>query len=123
MKKALLVVATVVVVVLVGGGAWAMLGGGTDLQTRGTCGNATYELSAEDDDDNLEVNFELQSASAGEAWEVVVAQDGTALFSGERTTDEDAELDVDVLGDEDADAVFSVVATPQGGEACTVDLD
>jgi hypothetical protein len=124
MKKVWIAVAAVVVVVLAAGGAWLALGSGDDeTTTRGTCGNTTYELSAENDRDGLELTFELQSGAPGETWNVVVEQDGTTVLSGDRQTDEDAELDVDVLVNEDDGTSFIVRATPESGAACTASLD
>lgn len=124
MKKALIAVAAVVVVALVAGGAWLLLSGDEDEQTaRGTCGNATYELSLEKDDNGLEVTFELQSGAPGETWNVVVEQDGRSVLSGDRQTDEDAELDVDVLVNESDGGAFTVTATPENGEACTASIE
>lgn len=124
MKKALIAVAAVVVVALVAGGAWLLLRDGSDEQTaRGTCDNATYDLSLEDDDDGLELTFELQSGAPGETWNVVVEQGGTSVLSGDRQTDEDAELDVDVLVNENDGTAFTVTATPENGEACTASIE
>jgi hypothetical protein len=124
MKKALIAVAAVVVVALIAGGAWLALRSGDDEQTaRGTCGTATYELSAETEDNGLEAAFELQSESPDEAWSIVVEQDGTTVFEGDRRTDEDAELDVDVTVNENDGRSFTVTATPENGEACTASLD
>lgn len=124
MTKALIAAAVVVVAALVAGGAWWMLAGGDDEQSaRGTCGSATYEMSVEPEDGGLEVTFELQSTAPGETWQIVVEQDGTAVLTGERQTDEDAELDVDVTVSKSDGTSFTVTATPQDGEACTASLD
>ena len=79
MKKALLAIVAVVVATALGVGAWAAFGAENDDEgtARGTCGNVTYELSAEDDDGGVEVTFEVQSAAPGETWQVVIEQDGT----------------------------------------------
>ena len=103
---------------------WWAFGSGDDEQTaRGTCGNATYELAVESEDGGLEATFELQSAGPGETWNVVVEQDGTSVLEGERQTDEDAELDVDVTVSESDGTSFTVVATPENGEPCTASLN
>lgn len=125
MKKALIAVAGLVVVALVAGGVWLLVAGGNDDEktARGTCGNATYELALENDDEGLELTFELQSGAPGETWNVVVEQDGRSVLSGDRQTDEDAELDVDVLVNEDDGSSFTVTATPENGEACTASIE
>jgi hypothetical protein len=123
MKKLVLAGIVAVVLVVAAGGAWWALGRDSETTERGTCGNATYELSAEDEDGGLEVTFEVQSAAPGETWEVVIEQDGTEVYSGTRQTDEDAELDVDVTVSAKDGSSFTATATPEAGEPCTVSLD
>ena len=123
MKKAVLAAVAVVVVLVAAGIAVWTLGGDDETSARGTCGGATYEMSAENDDNGLEVTFELQSASSAETWNVVVEQDGASVLEGDRQTDEDAELDVDVLVNEDDGTSFTVTATPENGDPCVATLD
>ena len=125
MKRALIAGLGLVVVVGLAVAAWLLLRPEGATTARGTCGTAAYELEAEPEDDVLEVTFELQSAGPDETWMVRVEQDGASLLDGERRTDEDGELDLDVIGEQDA-GEFSVVATPMvdgaEGEACTATL-
>lgn len=97
---------------------WPALGE-DGAQQQGTCASVVYQLQVEPDDGALEVNFEVQSSAPGEVWDVVIEQNVTTLFEGQRTTDEDGEIDIDVptraIGDND----FVATATPQSGEACT----
>ena len=110
-----LAVAVVLVVVTAGVATAGWLLSRDDGATdRGTCAEATYELSVEREDGGHEVSFELQSAAPGETWSVVVDQGGTSLLSTERTTDEDGEIDVDVLTDPDADDRVAVAASYDG---------
>jgi len=118
-KKTLLIALAAAVVVAGGLVAWLTLGGEDEQVARGTCDNRSYELSVEKEDGGLEVTFELQSAAPGETWDVVIEQDGTAILSGSRTTDEDAELDVDAPAEADSGDEFTVTATPESGQACT----
>jgi len=90
---------------------------------RGNCGGASWELSVDKEGDSLDVSFELQSAGAGETWNVLIEQDGTSLLEGERQTDEDGELDADALADGADGTSFKVTATPETGEACTASID
>jgi hypothetical protein len=113
----------VVVLVLAAAAAWWALSGDSEAAERGTCAEATYELSAEDESDGVEVTFEVQSSGPDETWQVVVEQDGTEVYSGTRQTDEDGELDVDVTVSEKDGSSFSATATPQDGEPCTASLD
>ncbi len=123
MKKILAIaVAAIVVIGALGIGAWLIWGGEDDVTARGTCGGATYEISAEDEDGATEVTFELQSGAPGEVWQVLIEQDGAPLLEGERTTDEDGELDVDAIARGDAGEEFTATATRTGdgaaGETC-----
>ena len=77
MKKAILVVAGALVLVLVAGSAWALMRGDDESTARGTCDAASYALSVENDDEGLEVTYELQSSAPGETWLVLVEQGGT----------------------------------------------
>ena len=114
----------VIAVVGLGVGAYAMLGGDDETQKRGSCGSAAHELSVESEDNGLEVSFELQAEEVGQAWDVTVDQDGTTLLEGERQTDEDAELDVDVFADEtDGSSEFTVTFAPSGtDDTCTTSV-
>lgn len=124
MKKILIVAAAVLGVAVIAGGAWWLFAGDEGESTaRGTCGGVTYELSAETDDGVLEATFELQSAGPAEAWQVELTGDGEDLFDGERTTDEDGELDVDVVVQDEDTSSFEATATPANGEACTATLE
>ena len=119
MKKTLLLALAAAVLVATGLVVWLTAGGDDEAVARGTCDNRSHELSVEKEDGAFEVTFELQSAAPGETWDVLIEQDGTAILSGSRTTDEDAELDVDAPADTDAGDEFTVTATPESGTACT----
>jgi hypothetical protein len=111
--------------VVVGLGGWWAVDRSVEAQTseRGTCGGATWELSAEAEDGGTEVSAELQSTGPGQAWGVDLLRDDTSLLTGERTTDDDGEIDVDAFSDGNpGDATYSVTFTPAEGEACTATL-
>lgn len=118
-------VAAVAGLVLAGGataGAVA-LSGDDEVRAAGTCAGTTHELTVERDDDvdGLEVSFELQSAAPGETWTVELRHDDEVLLTGERATDEDAELDVDVaVADRDGD--YTATFAQAGLEPCTATL-
>jgi hypothetical protein len=121
MKRIVLVAVVAVVLVAAGVGTALALRGDDEQNARGTCGDGTYEFTVESEDGGLEVNFELQSSGPGETWDVVVEQAGTPLWQGDRVTDEDGELDVDVFADEDRGGEFTATATPTdvpGAEPC-----
>jgi hypothetical protein len=114
-----------VAVLAVAGGAWAVVDsrGDHESQERGTCAATSYELSAENEDGGIEASFELQSSAPGETWDVELRHNGRALVSGTRTTDEDAEVDLDAfVGDRSGKHVFDVTFTGPDGKACTATL-
>jgi hypothetical protein len=124
-KKKAVIGGVAAAAVVVGLGSWWAVGNAVEAQTseRGTCGGATWELSAEAEDGGTEVSAELQSAGPGEAWEVELTRDDTSLLAGTRTTDEDGEIDVDAFSDGNpGDATYAVMFTPAEGEPCTATL-
>jgi len=124
-KKSLaLVVAAVVVVAALGAVAFFVLRGDGESRATGVCGPATsWELSAEDEDGSTEVAFEMLSAGPDERWTVEVVQGDDVLLEGERATDEDAELDLDVVARDGGSSTFTVTATPAEGDACVATLE
>ncbi|SEC88769.1 hypothetical protein SAMN04489844_3191 [Nocardioides exalbidus] len=111
--------------VVIGAGSWWAIDSQVEAQTteRGTCGGATWELSAEGEDGGTEVSAELQSSGPGEEWQVDLSRDDASLLSGTRTTDEDGEIDVDAYSSGNpGDATYAVTFTPAEGEPCTATL-
>lgn len=118
---ALVLVAVLVLVCAATAAGWVLLRD-DDRSTRGTCGEAAYELSAEAENGDVEVSFELRSTAPGETWVVAIEQDGTELVTGERTTDEDAELDVTAYTGSEEAAAITATATDAAGSTCTATL-
>ena len=125
MQKKAVIGGVAAAAVVVGLGAWWAVDGSAEAQAteRGTCGGATWELSAEGEDGGTEVSAELQSAGPGETWQVELMRGDTALLTGDRTTDEDGEIDVDAYtSGEPGGATYAVTFTPADGEPCTATL-
>lgn len=125
MQKKAVIGAGAAAAVVVGLGTWWAVDATAEAQAaeRGTCGGATWELSAEEEDGGTEVSAELQSSGPGEAWEVELMRGDTALLAGTRTTDEDGEIDVDAFASgAPGDATYAVTFTPAEGEPCTATL-
>src|SRR3954447_17600177 len=64
-------------------------GGGNPVVTRhGTCagGGATYTLKAKHDNALIEVEWQIDSNKAGQAWSARLRDNGALFFSGHRTT-------------------------------------
>lgn len=110
----LVVVAAVVGVVL-----WQ----GDDAEARdaGSCEGASYSLESEREDNATEVSFEVQATEPGQTWEVEITQGDDVLTKGTRTTDEDAEIDVDAYPLEGASGDITATAT-FGDLTCTATI-
>lgn len=111
----------VVLIAAIVAGAWLGLRPAS-AEATGQCDVASYELSAEADDDLLELDFELRSAGPGETWQVVVEHNDEPILDTERVTDEEAELDVDLDQRPTGNDRFQVTATPEDGEPCVASL-
>ena len=125
MQKKAVIGGVAAAAVVAGLGSWWAIDRSVEAQTseRGTCGGATWELSAEAEDGGTEVSAELQSAGPGEAWDVELLSGDTPLLTGARTTDEDGEIDVDAYASgSPGDATYAVTFTPADGEACSATL-
>jgi hypothetical protein len=60
-------------------------GGGGGVQASGSCGGgSTWKLSAKPDNGRLEVEFEVDQNVVGDTWKVVMKDNGTAFFKGQR---------------------------------------
>ncbi|MDO9456804.1 hypothetical protein [Nocardioides sp.] len=120
MKKKIAIAAAVgaVVVVGVGAGTWMAVADEGETTERGTCAGTAYVLTVGEEDGGLELEYELQSSGPGEVWQVSVVQGDSVVLEGERTTDEDGELDLDAPVDENGSSTFEVTAIPADGEPC-----
>lgn len=127
MKTSLVVAGAAAAVLLTAGGAtatWVVMDD-QEASSSGQCAGATATLESEREDGVLEVSFELQSSEPGQTWQVSLEHDGEPLLDGARTTDEDAELDVDVHAPRDSTGEVTATATPQdvaGAEECSASL-
>lgn len=123
MNRTSIVIATVaalVVVAVVGGLVWWQTGD-DEVRQAGSCDGASYTLEADREDNTTEVSFEVQAGEPGQTWDVRIEHAGEALVEGSRTTDEDAEIDVDAYLPQDATGEVTATAT-QGEQTCTATL-
>ena len=68
-------------------GPAAARGGGTAVRSSGSCtGGGVFELKAKHDDGRIEVEYEVDTNRAGQAWHVRLTDNGVAVFSGTATT-------------------------------------
>lgn len=119
-KIAGLAVAIIVVIAAVAGIVWWQ---SDDAEARdaGSCDGVSYVLESEREDNTTEVSFEIQASAPGQTWEVQVSQGDEVLTEGTRTTDEDAEIDVDAYLVEGASGDITATATFEG-QTCTATL-
>ncbi|KRF34099.1 hypothetical protein [Nocardioides sp. Soil805] len=123
MNRTRIVIATVaalVVVAVVGGLVWWQTGD-DEVRQAGSCDGASYTLESDREDDTTEVSFEVQAGEPGQTWDVRIEHAGETLVEGSRTTDEDAEIDVDAYLPQDATGEVTATAT-EGDRTCTATL-
>lgn len=92
-----------------------------EARDAGQCDNASFVLESEREDNATEVSFEVQSNEPGQTWQVEIRQGDDVLTEGTRTTDEDAEIDVDAYAIEGGSGDITATAT-QGSQTCTATL-
>lgn len=115
-----LAVAIVVVIAAVAGVVW-WPGDDAEARDAGQCDGASFVLESEREDNATEVSFEVQASAPGQTWEVQIMQGDQVLTEGTRTTDEDAEIDVDAYLTEGASGDITATAT-QGDQTCTATI-
>ena len=96
--------------------------GGNDREVRasGACATGRWELKAKADDGRLEVEFELDTNRNGQTWAVTITDNGTSVFSGNRTTVAPSgsfEIGVHPANRTGADRI--VATARRGGQTCT----
>lgn len=121
MKKPALAVLVVVVVLAVAGVIIAAVQLEGETVVSGDCSDNTYDLSLDEEDGGVQVDFSLQTPASGQTWQVVVQQDSAVVFEGSRATDDEGELEVELTADKDAGNDFTVVALAPDGVECRVD--
>jgi hypothetical protein len=68
-------------------GAAPALAGNDDVLRRGSCSGSTdWKLKLSPEDGKIEVEYEVDSNTVGQAWKVRIFEDGDRIFRGTRTT-------------------------------------
>jgi hypothetical protein len=57
-----------------------------EVNRSGSCASGVWKLKVKQDDGGLEVEFEVDTNRRGQTWQVRVSDNGTRVFSGQRTT-------------------------------------
>jgi len=123
-----LIIAGIVLVVLIltATAAVALWQRDGEAEARGTCeasAAAFAELSVEPDDGALEVSAEIDGLGPGDVWQVRLVQGEVSLIDGERTADDEGEIDLDAVAREAAGDTFVFEATGQNAAACRVSVE
>jgi hypothetical protein len=92
-----------------------------DVERRGTCAGATFELNVDRERGGFEVDADIDNARAGSEWRVAIRHDGKLATSRVLTADNEGELDLDTFRRNTAGQdTFRLTVTPAGGSACSV---
>jgi hypothetical protein len=92
-----------------------------DVERRGTCAGATFELNVDRERGGFEVDADIDNARAGSEWRVAIRHDGKLATSRVLTADDEGELDLDTFRRNTAGQdTFRLTVTPAGGSACSV---
>lgn len=121
MKKTLIataaLIATAGTTVLVAAPAHA------DVEKRGTCAGATFELNVDRERGGYEVDADIDRAQVGSEWKVAIRHNGTLTTTRVLRADDEGELDLDTFRRNTAGKdTFRLTVTPAGGSACSVKL-
>lgn len=92
-----------------------------DVERRGTCAGATYELNVDRERGGFEVDADLDNARVGSEWRVAIRHDGKLVTSRVLTADNEGELDLGVYRKNTAGKdTFKLTVTPVGGASCSL---
>lgn len=118
MKKTL--IATTALLATAGTTALVAAPAHADVERRGTCAGATYELNVDRERGGFEVDADIDDARVGSEWRVTIRHDGKVATSRVLRADGEGELDLDTFRRDTAGKdVFKLTVTPAGGASCS----
>ena len=118
MKKTL--ITTTALVATVGATALVATPVHADVERRGTCAGATYELSVDRERGGFEVDADLDRARPDSSWTVTMRHDGAVATSRTLRADAEGEIDVDTWRRNTAGTdTFRLTVRSAGGTACS----
>ena len=92
-----------------------------DVERRGTCAGATYELNVDRERGGYDVDADIEGAKAYSNWRVTIRHNGDLAVSRTLKADDEGELDLDTFRKNTAGKdTFTVIVTPAGGSACSL---
>ncbi|WP_299931769.1 hypothetical protein [uncultured Nocardioides sp.] len=120
MKKTL--IATTLVATAAAGSTVLVAGpASADVERRGTCAGAMYELNVDRERGGFEVDADIDNARPGSEWRVAIRHDGTLATSRVLRADGEGELDLDTFRRNTAGKdTFKLTVTPAGGSSCSL---
>jgi anti-sigma-K factor RskA len=123
MKKNLIATTALVATAAAGTAVLTAAPANADVERRGSCAGAVYELNVDRERGGFEVSGDLEGARAGSEWKVTVRHDGTVATSRVLRADHEGELDVETwrrnTGGTDT---FTLSVKPVGGSACSLSV-
>jgi anti-sigma-K factor RskA len=121
MKKSLIASTALVATAAAGTTVLVAAPASADVERRGTCAGATYELNVDRERGGFEVDADIDDARAGSEWTVAIRHDGKLATSRVLRADNEGELDLDTFRRNTAGQdTFRLTVTPAGGSACSV---
>ncbi|UFN44535.1 hypothetical protein [Nocardioides okcheonensis] len=119
MKKTL-IAGTAVLATAAGSAVALAAPASADVERRGTCAGATYELNVDRERGGWDVDADIEGARAFSDWKVTIRHDGKVAVSRTLTADDEGELDLDAFRRNTAGKdVFKLTVTPAGGSSCS----
>ena len=92
-----------------------------DVEKRGTCAGAAFELNVDRDRGGFEVDADVENARVGSEWRVAISHDGTVATSRVLRADDEGELGLDTVRRNTAGKdAFTLTVTPVGGSSCSL---
>lgn len=119
MKK-ILIAGAVTAAAAVGATALVATPAHADVERRGTCAGATYELSVDRERGGYDVDADLNGAKAFSSWEVTIRHNGKVAAQRTVRADDEGELDLDTwTRNARGKDVYKLTVKPSGGSACS----
>ena len=121
MKKTL--IATTALLATAGGAVAVAAPASADVERRGTCAGATFELNVDRERGGWDVDADLEGARAHSDWKVAIRHEGKVVASRTLRADDEGDPDLDVFRRDPRGAdTFKLTVKPVGGSACSTSL-
>jgi hypothetical protein len=123
MKKTLIAATALVATAAAGTTVLLASPASADVERRGTCAGAAYELNVDRERGGFEVDADLDYARVGSEWRVTIRHDGKVATSRVLRADNEGELDLSTYRRNTAGTdTFKLTLTPAGGSSCSAKI-